>query len=436
MREHGVQMAVDHEPRAHDWLVSRLVEADVRAIAAEACARIGIAGREEQDAYCLIALAGKADAPRRSPDGTVRRPYDLDPDGPDFRARLASWARTVAHNMHMWADDYEAIHDEADRFEIGTLRRLIRLRADDDVIDVLADAIAAVLTAGPRLDEMSIDHARELEPSPAQYAFQTALPQWIGTFVRRRRKPDADPLDGEAEERAGVDVLEQLDAAADVAAEGERAWVKAIASLAATRGVLAEAIERADGFELALAQRTPARLETSAAFARIRAELASVAGELSCERRAVTPMLSYVVLAMRSAPQLMDVSVLSLRKRGIDRAAIDAMAETMRKILVDDRHPTPKLIQQTRSAIGVSRRRVTALEELDRASARRAVILAPVAERVNGPPAVVSDIDAIAAAIGSRTNIVRQNRYAAAEELAAVDGWFGRVFRRYTIGRK
>jgi len=163
-----------------------------------------------------------------------------------------------------------------------------------------------------------------------------------------------------------------------------------------------------------------------------------VADELRRERAALTPMLSYLVLAMRSAPQILHVSVLSLRMEGIDPAAIDAMARTMRTILVDDRHPTPKLIQKTRAAVdhGVSRARAKALEELDAEGRRRAEILAPVAQLLNGLPPVVRDIDDIAAITGSRANIVRQNRHAVGAELGTVDSWFARVFRRYTIGRK
>jgi hypothetical protein len=429
-------MAVDHEPREHHRLVSRLVDADLGAIAARACARAGIDGRDEQVAYCLIVLASKPDPPRRSPDGTVKRTYCLDPEDDGFRDRLSEWADTVARNLRDWGGTYEAIHDDADRYQIGTLRRLIRSRQGNDVIDVLADGLVAVLAHGPRLEEMSIEHARELEPSPAQYAFQTPLPQWVRTAARRRSPRDTDELDARAEQQRVADVLDDLDSAAHVADEGERAWIEAVAALAETRGLLADRIERVDAFELDLARRQGASPDVAAAFVRIRAELARVADELREERRALTPMLAYVVLAMRSATQLMHVTVLSLRMESIDQSAIDAMSATMLAILADEYQPTPALIRKTRSATeaGVSRSRAKALDELRDVGARRPVILAPVARLLGAQPPVVADVGAIAAATGSRPNIVRQNRHAAGTELGMVDPWFARVFRRYAMG--
>lgn len=431
-------MPVDQEPREHDRLVSRLVQADLWTVAREACARAGAEGREQQVAYCLIVLAGKADVPRRAPDGTLRRPYGLDPDRDDFSGRFACWADRIAANLRAWGDDYEAIHDEAERFEIETLRRLIRMRRGDDVIDVLADALAAVLARGPRLGEMSIGHARALPPSPAQYAFQTPLPQWLRTAARRRLEPEPGPLDERAEQLGAPGVADQLAAEAAVAGEGERALIEAIASLGETRGLLAEAIERADAFDAELAGRTPASREAAASFTRVRAELVHVADELSRERRALTPMLAYVALAMRSAPQLMHVSVLSLRMEDIDRGAVEAMAATMRAIVADERQPPPALIGKTHAAtaLGVSSARVKALEEVHGAGARRAAVLAPVEQMLDRLPPVVADVAAIAAVTSSRAAIVRQNRHAAAAELEKVDAWFARVFRRYTIRRR
>jgi hypothetical protein len=417
-----------------DWLVD---EAGLRRVAAEACAHAGIEGRENQVEYCLIVLVRKPDPARRQRDGTIKRTYSLDPGSEDFGERLGWWGEQVARNLRRWAPEYEAIHDEADEYEIRALRRMIRTRHGDDVIDNLADGLAAVLTTGPRLEEMSIEHAREFEPARAEYAFQTPLPQWVATAVKRKVPRDTEPLDDRAEEHELREVSDDLDEAEEVAEEAERALVVSIANLAETRGLLPAEISRADAYERELARRRPASREASEALVRVRAEVVFVADELIREKQALTPMLAYVVLAMRSARNLQRVTVLSLRSDRIEPAVVGSMSATMNAIVGDERQPTPALVRETREATkrGVARARAKALEELQDAPERRAAILAPVARTLEELPPGVADVAAIAAVEGTDAGIVATNRNAAVKELTTVNQWFGRVFRRYAIGR-
>jgi hypothetical protein len=433
-------MTVDQEPCEHegllDWLVDR---GGLRAVAAEACENAGIEGREERVAYCLTVLARKADPARRQPDGTVKRTYCLDPCAECFPGRLAWWADQVARNLRDWGSVYEAIHDEADVYEIHTLRSMIHARHGDDVIDTLADGLAAVLANGPRLGEMSVDLAREFEPPPAEYAFQTPLSQWVRTAVKRKRPRDTDPLDERAERREQREVSDDLEEAERVADLVERAFVASLANLAEMRGLLAEEIGRAGAFERGLARQAPASREAADALVRVRADLVYRIDALTREKQALRPMLAYVVLAMRSSPNLQRVTVLSLRAERLERAVIDSMSATMHAIIEDELQPTPALVRMTTKATAeraIAKTRVKALQELQDAPERRAMMLAPVVRMLHELPSAVADVAAIATVLETKAGIVATNRNAAVNELTAVNAWFARVFRRYAIGRR
>lgn len=431
-------MAVGQRPLERDSLVTRLVdEFGLLRVVADACTRAGVPGCEQMVAYCLVVLVGKDDPARRSSTGVVKRTYLLDPDAHDFAHQLAYWAGTIAGHLRRWAPAYEAIHEEADRYEIRTLRRLIRTDRGDDVVDRLADELAVVLTGGPRLDEMSLDHAREAEPAPGEYAFQRPLSRWVATAVGRKLEWYADPLDDRADELPGGDVRDDLEEVGELGDEVARALVARVAALGETRGLLAAAIARADEFEVGLARQRPTRDEDAAALVRVRADLVHVADELRREQRALTGMLAYVVLAMRSAPQLQRVTVLSLRVDTIEQAVIDAMAAAMRAIIDDELQPAPALVEKTRKVADrrlISRSRATALEELRAAPDRRGAALAPVARQLDDLPAIVADISSIAGFEQTKVSIVTTDRSAAAKELTTVDTLFGRAFRRYAMG--
>ena len=420
--------------RLVDWLVD---SAGLRAVAARACASAGIQGREEQVAYCLVVLVRKPDPPRRGPDGTKKRTFCLDPCTDGFAERLDLWADRIARNLSRWAATHDAIHDELDLFEIETLRKLIRsrVRLPDDLIDTLADELAGLVTRGPRLAEMSIQHARDFEPAPGEYAFQTPLSSWIATVVNRRKPWDLEPLDERAEDSRPRDVADDLDEAQEVAQDAERVLIARIGELARAGGLLGAAIERADELEREFGRQRAESREAAAALVRLRAELVHVADALSRERRAVTPMLAYVALAMPRARQLQRTSVLSLRAESIERPVVDSMSAAMSAIVRDEFQPTPALIRRTDEATkrGVARSRLKNLEELRDAPLRRADLLAPVERMLDELPPAVAGLAAIAADLDSDAAIVATNRNAAADELTSVDRWCGRVFRRYAM---
>lgn len=435
-------MAEDEDFRRRDRLVRRLVEEHgLEALVAAACANAGIEGREQQVAYCLVVLIGKDDPARSSAGAPPRKRIRLDPEAAGFAERLAEWAATVAANLRGSAEAYARIHDEADRYEIATLRRLIRVHPDDDVIDRLSDELGAVITGGPRLEEMSLERARGDAPAGGQYAFQTPLPRWLATAARRRAPRQAKPPDGDGAGKApggGPDVPSELELGGKLAAEALQELIGRVAELAETRGLIAEALERADELEAGLARVTPVREEDRARFVRLRAELVYVADELRRRGLAMVGMLAYVVLAMRTSTNLQRVAVLSLRLAAIDCAAIDGMAAAMRAIIRDEAQPTPRLVTLTRWATdrrAVPTARAKALDALRAAPDRRADALGPVARMLDELPPIVAGVEVIAAVTRTSSGSVATYRHAAAAELAAVDAGFGSEFRRYAMGR-
>lgn len=418
MRDHPV---MDGDERGR--LIDRLAgEFDLAQVAADACARNGVPERGDQVAYCLVVQAMK--------DG-------LDPDDPEFRRLLASRAAETAVNLRDWGAAYEDIQDEADRYELETLRSLSRARTSDDVVTRVADELAAILAGSPRLDEMSLPYLREAAPAGNQYVFQSPLPGWVTLAIKRRTPWDADPLDEHAHEPGKWDAPDEIETATRVRELALRALVERVAALARSRGLLAAAIDRANALEGGLAEQAPPSREDLAALTQVRAEIVHVLDGLRNEQRRLPGMLAYVVLALRNARNLQRVSILSLREESIDRLVVDHMASTMRAIVVDEMEPKPALIASTRQAAerrAVPRARVKALEEVRAAPTRRGSLLAPVVRRLDELPAAVADLAAIAACEATTTRIVAVNRSSAAAELTAVDQWFGRVFKRYAMG--
>lgn len=424
-----------HRPASQDSLISRLVEEfGLLELADRACARAGIPGREQPLAYCLVVLAGKADPARSKAGGQAERTYRLDPEAVDFPERLEAWAGVIARNLRAWAPVYDAIHDEADRYELTTLRGLIQARRFDDIADRMALELTLVLAGGPRLDEMSLALAREGAVSPRDYVFQTPLRRWVATSVVRVLPRDTDSLDDHVEVLAADDLVTTLETAAEEGTDVLAAYIAQVAALAGTRGLLADAITRADAFEVTLARLRPSSGQDPDLVTRIRAALVHEADQLQREQRAVDNMLAYVVLAMRVAPKLQRVVVLSLRLAGIDRLAVESLAVGMRRVVDDERQPTPRLVRLTQAA-AVPKSRSKALAAIRTGPERRAAAMDPVARMLDELPPIVADLRAIAKHEQTDVHVVEVNRSSAAGELTAVDAVFGQVFRRYAMGR-
>ena len=431
-------MGVDQRSSERSRLAERLVrEHHLVRVATAAAARHATEESHEAVAYCLAVLVRKDDPVRRHSDGELRRTFDLDPEADSFAERLAHWADEIARNLRRWGRDYAAIHDEADVFEINTLRRLVRTDRGDDLVDRIADELAAVLAGGPRIEEMTLALFRDEEPPPNEYAFQTPLARWVATAVHRKLARGTSPLDDRAEALPGGDVRDDVDDAEIVRDDVVRALAERIAELAETRGLLAAEIERADRFEATLALQTPRVRDDAKALIGLRADLVHVAQELQAEMAALPGMLAYLALGMRTSQQLQRVAILSLRVVTIERAVIDALAARMHAIVGDDMHPTPTLVRLTRAAADDRRvpgARATALEELAAAPASRTEALAPVVRELAELPATLANVAAIAPLAGAAARTVTVNRSTAARELTTVNRWFGRAFRRYAMG--
>lgn len=434
----------DDDVRERDRLVTTLVqEFDLLGVAAEACRRGGIEGREQQVAYCLVVLSAKADPVRASSRRPAARTYGLDVDDHDFARRLQAWAAQIVNNLRDWATAYEAIHDEFDRYEITTLRSLIRVRTGDDVIDAIADKLAAVLTGGQRLEDMTVELARETVLTGAEYVFQSPLSRWVMTGAVRAAPWDSDPIGAREEAKEGsdgwTDVVDAIDRRDELDLDVYRELVDRVARLADTQSLLPATIAHVEGLERQAARSRLAAAGDATLFQRLRAELAHVSDELGREQRAFGAMLAYVVLAMRSAPALQGVTILSLRVASLERAVVDHITGRMHAVIDDEHQPTPSLISRTRDAVaeGVSHRRLAALERLRDLPDSRAAELLAVARLLDALPPTVADVAAIGAALPSRISAgnVATSRGHAAKELTAVDAWFGRAFRRYAMGR-
>jgi hypothetical protein len=414
-------------------------ELELLAAARDACGRAGIAGREQAVAYCLVVLRGKADPLRATAQGAAGRTYELDAGAEDYAERLRWWAETIAGNLRDWAPAYDAIHDELDLYEITTLRSLIRLRSADDVIDAIADKLAMVLSTGPRVEDMTIELAHELVHAGAEYVFQSPLSRWVATAVNRAAPWDTDPIGAREEALAGwTDVEREIEQREELHRNAYEQLVGRVARLADTRILLTEAIENIERLDRVAAGSRLASASDVTLFARLRAELAHVADELGREQRAFGGMLAYVVLAMRMAPGLQGVAILSLRVASLERAVVDHIAGRMRTLLSEEQQPAPKLIQQTRDATPpLSRHRLKALEILRDAPQTRAAELRPVGRLLDALPATVANVAAIGPALPkpiSESNVATSRGHAV-RELGAVDVWFERAFRRYAMGR-
>jgi hypothetical protein len=450
---------VERTPPERGALIDRLVgDFGLLQLAAAVCAEADVPGREQQVAYCVAVLVGKADPARRKKGAPAERTYRLDLDADDFAERLASWAERIAHNLGAWAEAIEAIQAEADRYEITTLRGLIYTHRADDLIDRVADALLPVLADGPPPGRMSLDLLREEEPGGGDYVFQTPLPRWLATAGRRKVPArDTDMIDEEDVEAAPHDAVRRprggggaaLDQAVvdEIVAEGELAegtlkrLVDTVAALSETRELLASVIERVDRWEADVARMRPSSESAAERLARLRAALTYEADALRREQGAVTGMLAFLTLSMRKSPKQQRVAVLYLRLEAIDPAAVDTLAARMRALIEDDGHPTPMLLAKTVDAAergAVPGSRVTALEVLRRTAVPRTVELAPVSHMLDALPATVrgrTAITAIAALVGSSETTVSTNGHAATVELAAIDPLYGAVFRRFAIGR-
>jgi hypothetical protein len=346
--------------------------------------------------------------------------------------------------MREWATVYEAIHDEFDRYEITTLRGLIHVSTGDDVIVSLADKLGAVLAGGQRLEDMSLDLARETERYGAEYVFQSPLSRWVATGVKRAVPWDTDPIEPHEEEIEGSkgwdEVVREIDLRNELDLDAYRELVDRVAGLADTKSLLLEAIERIDRLDRVAASSRLASAADLKLFQRLRAELTYVSDALRMEQREFGGMIAYIVLAMRAAPRLQGVTILSLRVAALERAVVDHIAGRMRAVIGDERQPTPKLVVRTKDAAahaGVPKNRVKALERLREAPEARARELADVAALLAALPATVDDIAAIGAAMPQAMSAsgVTTYRGHAVAELSAVEPWFGRSFRRYAMGR-
>ena len=418
-------------------LVTTLTETyDLRDVAAAACARSGVAGYEEQVAYCLVVLCQKDDPSRkRDAGGAPERAYQLDVGDEGFAAHLERWADTVARNLGAWATRYEAIHEEAARFEITTLRTLIRARpADDDVVDVVADKLANVLLEGTPLRDMTLARARDVSPSRGEYVFQSPLGNWVNVVARRSGPRSTDPTDAALLERAA----EQEDPHEEESSEIYRSLVSHVLALAETRDSLPEVIEFAEGLERKASEITLRRPEDKALIDGLRAQLLYVADELRREQRALGPMLEYIALAMYGAPKLQLVAMLSLRTGAVDPRVGEVIAQRMRAIAEGGSPPTPALITKVGQGSRdlVPRRRLRELERLRDDLGYRVAALRRTGEVLDGLPATARDLSDIGTAVpgGMSAVAVSSTRHRVSVELDAVDPAFGRVFRRFAFG--
>jgi hypothetical protein len=430
-------LATEAKRVLRDHLVTVLVDRyDLGQIAADACSRAGIVGREPQLAYCLVVLCQKRDRPRSPAGGGPRqRAYNLDVGESGFPDQLRDWAAAVAANLRADSGTYAAIQDEADRCEVATLRRLIPVsRADDDVADAAADRVTDLLMGGQRLEHMSLAAARAIEPMPGEYVFQSPLPRWVRTTVGRIVRPPSEELDPGSD---ALSVGDEPDVAALARAEGHRRLVSRVAGLAATRDLLSAAWASAAALEQKAATMRFANAEESLLFQRFRAELAAVADELRNEQRSFAGMLAYLMLAMRKSAKRQTVAILSLRRNTLDRGVVAHIAGQLRAVVTGDSPPTPALIAKAESAPRalVPANRGKELRRLRDDARHRAVTFAGLGRLLDELPPVIGDLTAIGAAVpGAMTaSAVGTTRGQALAELTAVDKWFGRSFRRYAM---
>ena len=423
---------VDRDRPERDRRIDRLVhDLDLLGTCARACAAAGIPDRIQAVAYCLVAIADKDARP-----GAAERERPLDVDAPEAAARLAHWAEAVARHMAHWAPTYATIQDEAADYAIGTLRGFVRrsvAHGRADVVDEAAGWVLEVLDGTPPLDEMTLATVRELPPPGNAYVFRWPLSWWIGTIARRRtssKPPPPPPPPPEPEDI--VDTIADTHRKDALAVLADH-----VALLDETRALLADALALADAWDRRLAAVVPANDEDARALVRVRAALLYEADQLALERRSMNGMLAYVLLAMRVAPRLQHVAVLSLRDAAIDRGAIDDMTARMRALIDDAGHPSPLLLERTRAAPKpVTKSRADALARLRDQPKRRARELAPVAEMLGGLPPTVAGLAEIVTITDDGMAQVTTYRHATSQELRVIDTGYDRVFRRYAMGSR
>jgi hypothetical protein len=362
-----------------NYLVTKLVEAyDILDVAARASNHCGIAGMEQQLAYCLVVLCQKSDPLRSRRGGPPTRTYRLDIGADDFSAQLRKWARIVAANMRDWAQVYQAIQDEAEHYEIVTIKKLLPNASADDVADVLADRLVTVLANGQRLEDMCLDLARAEDPSAGEYVFQSPLGRWVATSVRRSMpREHAGPLRDEqgltsARGDDGSDSSGLVD-------EVYRQLMERVAGLAESRD-LPSAIEQADALETIAARAQASSVDDSSRTQLFRAELAYVTDELRREHRALDAMLEYVLLAMRCSPRLQRVAILSLRSDALDAVLVDDVIRRLDAMVSANAAPSLALIAKTAKASGneVPANRLRELTRLREDHAYRATAYAEI----------------------------------------------------------
>ena len=405
-----------------------------------ACERARIPGREAHLAYCLVVLCQKADKPRAGRDGQRPRRYVLDVGSTEFPDRLRHWAGVIAVNLRAWAPAYQAIQEEADRYEIGALCELVRLDPRDDVADVLATKVAGVIAGCEPLQAMTLQRACAVQPVGREYVFQIPLSQWVRTIAGHDAPRQLDSIE-RIEEEFGP--LEGTPAEADEPPAGDATGVRTqirgrlfahIALLHETRGLLHDALTLAHDLDRRLARQRLNDVTDDLLLLRIRAELLWVIDLLGDEQRALGGMLEHIALAMRGSPKRRQVAILSLRDTAIEPEAIDDFTASMAALASAGEPPRAGLIARVARA-DVPAARHTELVRLRDDEGYRAEVLAELGALLDRLPARVAGIAGICAAMGDASQrTVTVTRGQAADELAAVDRASGLAFRRYAMG--
>jgi hypothetical protein len=415
-------------------LITALVEEHrLLAVADEACAAAGVPDRQQAAAYCLAVLVEKRTAATR---------YGLDVTDPDFGLRLREQAAFVAAHLHRWAATYQAIQDEADRFELTTMRRYVNTSRGDDVVDTVAAALAQLIADAVPIAEMELSLLYVEEPTGSEYVFQSPLDAWIRTGAGRLTPRETDELEEQPplkdRHRLDKDGLERAVIAAEVHdAEVLGLLTRRVTELLASGQSLEALISRADGFESEIARMQPESATHRQLLVRLRATIADRADSLVRERRALRDLLAYVVLALGHAQQLQAVAILSLHGASIEPEVAATLATQMRQMIRDLDQPTPSLLVRTESATarGVSRRRASALRKLRDRPDQRASRLTGVTWQLEHLPPPLADNAALGAAMARAcdAHTVAVHRSAFRGELKAVDDWMERVYRRYEM---
>lgn len=415
---------------------------ELERVVAEACDHAAIADCTPQVTYCVVVLCQKADPARSRQGGPRVRTYLLDIGQPGFDEQLQRWAREIATNVAMSRKRYRAVFEEFRRFEITTLRALVRVDEHDvlaDLADTVADKLAAVIADGLPLEDMSLAAARDVQPTGREYVFQSPLGRWVTTTKnrdfadRRRLSPETDPRARAQARRRHAD-----ESAQPPTDEQHAALVDFVDRVAGTRALLDEAIAAGAGTADAIAGiERPSEADRERAL-RFRAELDFVVAGLRRERRLLGQMLAYVILGLVPSPKRHAVAIVSLRARWLAADVREHLAERMRAVLDNDDQPVPALVAKAAQAArnGVPANRPKELQRLREDRPHRAARFAWLATYLDELPAVVDgDLEAIAAAVPDKMDAssVKATRNQAADELGALDPTFARSFRRYAM---